>query len=149
MRSFTTFSTQLKSRTPGICVALIMSLRSMCSLEPGQARYPAERRYVRCAFRSSSTGIRPTRRAAQSAEKLQGGHPAPAVRNPHPGSHWREDHRARNRARRAQGRACKVLRRRYHPQEKAARKAEGRQKAHAPDRDRLTAERGFHERAAH
>ena len=49
----------------------------------------------------------------------------------------------RNRPRSEQGRACKVLWRRYFPKEKAARKTEGGQEAYAPDRHCFTAQRCF------
>ena len=80
------------------------------------------------------------------AEKL---HTPPAVRHTHTGCYRRQDNCQGNRSRGAQGRACKVLWRRYFKKEKAARKAEGGQEAHAPDRHCFTAQRCFYERASH
>ena len=74
------------------------------------------------------------RPGAQAVRKAQGEHPAAAVRDPGAGRHRRQDHRARDRQGPAQGRARQVLRRRHHTQEKAARKAKGRQEENAPAR---------------
>ena len=60
--------------------------------------------------------------------------PAAHVPGADPGRDRRQDHRARNRARLPQGRHREMLRRRRHPQAQASRKAERRQKAHAPVR---------------
>ena len=73
-------------------------------------------------------------RARKLCEKLQRQHPPPALRSSRTGGHRRQDHRARNGARHAQGRSRQVLRRRHHAKEEAARKAEGRQKENAPAR---------------
>ena len=63
--------------------------------------------------------------------KAEGEHPPPAVRGAHPGGHRRQDHRPGDGEGHAQGRAGQVLRRRYHPEEEAAGKAEGGQEADA------------------
>ena len=80
--------------------------------------------------------IHATRRTpgAEDGGKAQGEDPAPALRGAGAGLHRRQDHRARDGQGDAQGRARQVLRRRHHPQEEAARKAEGGQEAHASAR---------------
>src|SRR5262249_15810713 len=60
--------------------------------------------------------------------------PAPYVPGADPSRHRRKDHRARDRARVAQGRDGQMLRRRRDAQAQAAGEAEGRQEAHAPVR---------------
>ena len=75
--------------------------------------------------------------------KAAGQHPAQPVRDPGAGSHRRQDHCPRDRQGHAQGRAGQVLRRRYHPQEEAAGKAEGRQKEDAPAGQRFPASEAF------
>ena len=60
--------------------------------------------------------------------------PAPDVRRRDPGGHRRQHHRAREHQGLAQERAGKMLRRRHHPQEEAARKTKGRQETHEADR---------------
>jgi len=60
--------------------------------------------------------------------------PEADVRRPDPGGHRREGDRARDGEGEAQGRAGQVLRRRHHPEEEAAREAEGRQEAHEDGR---------------
>jgi len=105
-------------------------------LPPERAResgHAAQRRPGRRAelHRPQGQGLRP---GAQAVRKAQGEHPAAAVRDPGAGRDRRQDHRARDRQGPAQGCARQVLRRRHHAQEKAARKAEGRQEENAPAR---------------
>ena len=72
------------------------------------------------------------------------GRAASAVRGTHSGGHRRQGHRTRDRKGDAQGRSRQVLRRRHQPKEKAARKAEGRQKEDACARYGPDADRGLH-----
>ena len=73
-------------------------------------------------------------RARAAGGQAQGSDPDAALSGVDPGSHRREDRGARERQRDAQGRDRQMLRRRHHPQTQAARKAEGRQKAHEEHR---------------
>ena len=63
--------------------------------------------------------------------KAEGDHPDAPVRGADPGVHRTEGHRPRNGQRIQKGCYCQVLRRRYFEKEKAAGKAEGREKANA------------------
>ena len=85
-------------------------------------------------------------RARRLCEKLKENIPPPAVRGAHPGGHRRPHHRPGNGEGHAQGRAGQVLRRRYHPQEEAAGKAEGRQKEDAESGHGAGSHRGLHGR---
>ena len=69
-------------------------------------------------------GVSPGPPAVREAE---GEHPPAAVRGAGPGGHWRPGHRPGDRQGYAEGCAGQVLRRRHHPQEEAAGKAEGGQ----------------------
>ena len=79
--------------------------------------------------------------------KAEGEDPPPAVRGAHPGLRGGQDHRPGDGEGPAQRRAGQVLRRRHHPEEEAAGKAEGGQKAHAPAGQRRGAPGGVHVRA--
>jgi elongation factor 4 len=77
----------------------------------------------------------------------EGTDPAAHVPDPDPGRDRRQDHRARNGARLAQGRHCKMLRRRHHPQTQASGEAEGRQEEDAAVRQGRHPAGGFYCRA--
>ena len=83
-------------------------------------------------------------RARQDLRKAEGEHPPPALRGAHSGGHRRQDHRPGDRQSHAQGRAGQVLRRRHHPKEETAGKAEGGQKENALSRHRPDPQRGLH-----
>ena len=130
------FFDALKSRQPRLRLATTTSSRSYREQRPCQAGLSCSTAtpWTRCP--SSSSATTPTPRARRICEKLQGQHPAPALRDPRSGGHRRQDHRPRDGQGHAQGRAGQVLRRRHHPQEEAAGKAEGGQKEDAPARQR-------------
>ena len=73
--------------------------------------------------------------------------PPQMFRIAHPGRDRRQDHRARERARDAQGRHGKVLRRRHLPQAQVARQAEGGKAEDEADRQGLDPSRHLHQGA--
>ena len=88
---------------------------------------------------------RPCRRTRPPArDQAEGNHPPADVRDSHPGSHWEQNHRTRERARPPQGRSRKMLRRRHHAQAQTPRKTEGRQKAHEGRRQCRAPAGGIH-----
>jgi GTP-binding protein LepA len=104
-------------------------------LPPGEAGRAAQRRPGRRPFddRPPRQGVRG--RAQADAEAARA-HPEADVRGRHPGGHWHEGHRARDRQGNAQGRDGQVLRRRHLAQAQAPREAEGGQEAHEAGRPR-------------
>ena len=83
----------------------------------------------------------------ENGGEAEGEDTPPAVRGAHPGLRGGQDHRPGDGEGPAQRRAGQVLRRRHYPEEEAAGKAEGGQKAHAPAGQRRGAPGGVHVRA--
>ena len=98
---------------------------------PGAAGLFAGRRDGGRAVHDRVPGQR-LRQGPPHLRKAAGQHPPHPVRDPGAGRCGRQGDRPRDGQGPAQGRAGQVLRRRHHPQEEAAGKAEGRQKEDAP-----------------
>ena len=114
--------------------------RSRQDVDPGQRR--AGRRALDARASRPRRGARPG-----DVREAQGPDPAAHVPDPDSGGDRRQDHRARDDPRLAQGRHRQMLWRRRHPQAQAPREAEGGQEEDAPVRQGRHPAGSLHRRA--
>ena len=110
---------------------------------PRQDVDPRQRRAGRRALDAGPPRPRRVARPRDGGEAARAD-PAAHVPDPGPGGDRRQDHRARDDPRAAQGRHRQMLRRRRHPQAQAAGEAEGRQEEDAPVRQGRDPAGGVH-----
>ena len=126
-RSSTTFSTRSR-HAPRAMRRSTMNLSAIARATSSSSICCSTARSGRRAVASFVHRDKAYARARKICEKLKENIPRQLFEVPDSGGHRRQGHRPRDRQGAAQGRSRQVLRRRYHPKEEAARKAEGRQK---------------------
>ena len=126
------FYDRLKSVVARLC-ELRLSHRRLQGRRSRQTLDPGQRRPGRCAVHDRAQDALGAARP-RDVREAEGSDPAASVPDPDPGGARRQDHRARNHQRAAEGRHRQMLWRRHHAQAQASRQAEGRQEEDAPVR---------------